>query len=146
MSTTTLAWRQNRGLIIAEDDVDDQLLIRDALEENGVLAGDVLFVDDGQALMDRLKAPDLVPGLILLDLNMPRMDGREALRQIKQDDTLKHIPIVVFTTSSSLQDVKNTYQLGGNTFFTKPTSFDELVRVMSLIKSYWLETALLAKD
>ncbi|WP_052481422.1 response regulator [Gilvimarinus agarilyticus] len=145
MSTTTLAWRQNRGLIIAEDDVDDQLLIRDALEENGVLAGDVVFVNDGQELMDRLKAPDPVPGLILLDLNMPRMDGREALRQIKQDDTLRHIPIVVFTTSSSEQDVNNTYQLGSNTFFTKPTSFDELVRVMSLIKSYWLETALLAK-
>lgn len=131
--------------MIAEDDLDDQLLIRDALEENGVLSGDIMFVEDGQELLEKLQAPELIPGLILLDLNMPRMDGREALRQIKQDERLKHIPIVVFTTSSSEEDIRYTYEFGGNTYFTKPTSFDELVRVMLLIKSYWLETALLAE-
>ena len=132
-----------RRFMIAEDDLDDQLLIRDALEQNGVRGTDITFVDDGQELLNALNGPG-EPDIILLDLNMPRKDGRKALLEIKNNEALKHIPVIVFTTSSEHEDIRLTYQYGGNTFFTKPSRYEELVEVMALIKRYWMETALLA--
>lgn len=133
-----------RHFMIAEDDPDDQMLIEDALVENGVAKETIHFVDDGESLLNALNNTNNVPDIILLDLNMPRVDGRQALKKIKSDNKLKHIPIVIFTTSSSLEDVKSSYQDGCNTFFTKPSSFNDLVESMGIIKTYWAERAILA--
>ena len=131
--------------LLADDDSDDRMLARDALAESR-LANDLRFVQDGEELMDYLyrrnkysneEAPR--PGLILLDLNMPRKDGREALREIKSDPNLRHIPIVVLTTSKAEEDIYRTYDLGVNSFITKPVTFDGLVSVMRGLGRYWFE-------
>jgi CheY-like chemotaxis protein len=133
-------------ILLADDDSDDRVLARDALAESRV-ANDLRLVEDGEELMDYLNrrgrfsdpanAPR--PGLILLDLNMPRKDGREALREIKSDPSLRHIPIVVLTTSKAEEDIYRTYDLGVNSFITKPVSFDGLVSVMRALGRYWFE-------
>jgi len=132
-------------ILLADDDSDDRMLARDALAESR-LANDLRFVQDGEELMDYLyrrnkysneEAPR--PGLILLDLNMPRKDGREALREIKSDPNLRHIPIVVLTTSKAEEDIYRTYDLGVNSFITKPVTFDGLVSVMRGLGRYWFE-------
>jgi len=135
-------------ILIADDDEDDRLMAKEALEE-ALLANDLHFVKDGEELMDYLhrrgkysggdNAP--CPDLILLDLNMPRKDGREALREIKEDTYLRHIPIIVLTTSKAEEDIYRTYDLGVNSFITKPVTFEELVDIMMTIKKYWVSTA-----
>lgn len=130
-------------ILMADDDPDDRMLAKDALSENR-LANDLHFVEDGEELLDYLyqrgeyneeNAPK--PGLILLDLNMPRMDGREALRHIKSDAELKRIPVVVLTTSKAEQDIIRSYDLGVNSFISKPVTFEELVDVTRRIGDYW---------
>jgi CheY-like chemotaxis protein len=133
-------------ILLADDDADDRMLARDALRESR-LANDLRHVENGEELMDYLhrrgdyadpeKSP--TPGLILLDLNMPRKDGREALREIKSDAKLRHIPVVVLTTSKAEEDIYRTYDLGVNSFITKPVTFDGLVKVMRALGSYWFE-------
>ena len=133
-------------ILIADDDLDDCEMIKEALHESRLL-NDLHFVGDGEELMnylyhkdkfqDRLKFPP--PGLILLDLNMPKKDGREALREIKGSSHLRHIPIIVFTTSQAEEDVLRTYDLGVNSFITKPVKFDDLVRIMRELGHYWFE-------
>ncbi len=132
-------------ILMADDDDDDVLLTEKALGESRLL-NTMKRVRDGEELLDYLhrrgdfneeNAPR--PGVILLDLNMPRKDGREALREIKSDDTLKNIPVVVFTTSKAEEDVFKTYQLGVNSFITKPVTFDNLTRVMRTLGNYWFE-------
>jgi CheY-like chemotaxis protein len=133
-------------ILIADDDADDRMLAKDALAENR-LANDLHFVEDGEQLMDFLyrrgayadaaKSPR--PGLILLDLNMPKMDGREALKEIKADATLRCIPVVVLTTSKAEADIYRTYDLGVNSFITKPVTFDGLVAIMKTLGRYWFE-------
>ena len=133
-------------ILIADDDPDDRMLARDALEESR-LANDLHFVEDGSDLLDYLKrrgkwadpADSPRPGLILLDLNMPRLDGREALRAMKDDKELRGIPVVVLTTSKAEEDIYRTYDLGVNSFVTKPVTFDGLVEVMRVIGRYWFE-------
>ena len=133
-------------ILLADDDADDRLLTRDALAESR-LANDLRFVEDGEELMQYLRRggpyanPETSPrpGLILLDLNMPRKDGREALREIKSDPSLRHIPIVVLTTSKAEEDIYRTYDLGVNSFITKPVTFDGLVNVMRGLGRYWFE-------
>jgi CheY-like chemotaxis protein len=133
-------------ILIAEDDEDDRLLTEDALRE-GHLANDLRFVGDGEELMDylrrhgRFEDPERSPwpGLILLDLNMPRKDGREALSEIKADPHLRQIPIVVLTTSQDEQDIFRTYDSGACSFIIKPVSFDGLVAVMKTLRKYWFE-------
>ena len=133
-------------ILLADDDADDRMLTRDALAESR-LANDLRFVEDGEQLMaylyrqGRFVSPESSPrpGLILLDLNMPRKDGREALREIKGDPTLRSIPIVVLTTSKAEEDIYRTYDLGVNSFITKPVTFDGLVNVMRTLGSYWFE-------
>jgi len=132
-------------ILLADDDSDDRMLARDALAESR-LANDLRFVQDGEELMDYLyrrnkyaKDDAPRPGLILLDLNMPRKDGREALREIKSDPNLRHIPIVVLTTSKAEEDIYRTYDLGVNSFITKPVTFDGLVSVMRGLGRYWFE-------
>ncbi len=138
---------QPMTILMAEDDPDDRVLTREAMESAHV-ANDLRFVNDGQYLMDYLRregdyagpgvdAP--MPGIILLDLNMPRMDGREALAEIKADPELKKIPVVVLTTSKAEEDIVKTYDLGVNSFITKPVTFTGLVEVMQTWSRYWFE-------
>ncbi|NOT49553.1 MAG: response regulator [Acidobacteria bacterium] len=128
---------------MADDDADDRVLTKEALEESRVL-NDLHFVVDGEDLMDFLKrrgkyedAPR--PGLILLDLNMPKKDGREALKEIKADPDLRRIPVVVMTTSKAEEDIYRSYDLGASSFITKPVTFDRLVELMKTMGQYWVE-------
>ena len=134
-------------LLLADDDSDDRLLVKDAMTESG-WSPDLRWVTDGVELLDYLfhrgkfataeSAP--TPGLILLDLNMPRKDGREALREIKADPTLRRIPVVVLTTSNADTDIAKTYDLGANSFISKPMAFDSLVAVIRSLSQYWFQT------
>lgn len=134
-------------ILMADDDPDDRLLTRDAAAESQ-LTGDIRFVENGEELMDYLRhrgkftsATDAPrPGLILLDLNMPRKDGREALREIKADPELRRIPVVVLTTSRADTDVGAIYALGANSFISKPFQFDALMKVMKMLAQYWFQT------
>ncbi|MGE5098953.1 MAG: response regulator [Deltaproteobacteria bacterium] len=134
-------------ILICDDDEDDRMLTQQALEDAHI-SNDLRFVEDGEQLLDYLHqrgeyagetgaAPR--PGLILLDLNMPKMDGREALQVIKGDPTLVDIPIVILTTSGLDADVIRSYQLGVNSFITKPVTFSGLVEAMNVLGRYWLE-------
>src|SRR3954454_23207730 len=130
---------------MADDDADDRLLAKDALAECN-LANELLFVENGEDLLDFLHrrgkftgvtAPR--PGLILLDMNMPRKDGREALREIKLDPELRRIPVIVLTTSKADTDISKIYELGANSFISKPVAFDSLVNVMKILGNYWFD-------
>jgi CheY-like chemotaxis protein len=133
-------------IIMADDDPDDRELAREAFEECR-LANDVQFVEDGEELMDYLcrrgKYVELsetpLPALILLDLNMPRKDGREALKEIKSHPDLKRIPIVVLTTSKAEEDILRSYNLGVNSYVTKPVTFESLVETIKVLGKYWFE-------
>ena len=133
-------------ILIADDDPEDRMLARDALNESK-LANAVQFVEDGQELLDYLRrqgrfadpALSPTPGIILVDLNMPRMDGRTAIQALKADPALCHIPIIVLTTSSAEEDIFRSYALGVSSYITKPVSFDALVRVMRSFGQYWFE-------
>ncbi|MFD2999515.1 response regulator [Pontibacter toksunensis] len=139
-------------ILIADDDAEDRMLVRDALEESR-LKNNIHFVENGEELMDYLhhrgrfsdKSKYPTPGLILLDLNMPKKDGREALKEIKEDDTLKLIPVVVLTTSKAEEDILRTYNLGVSSFITKPVTFASLVDVMKTLSKYWFEIVELPK-
>ena len=133
-------------LLLADDDPDDRLLVKDALEETRWTA-DLRSVEDGVELMDYLRhrgryadpseAPP--PGLILLDLKMPRKSGHQALEEIKEDPNLRQIPVVILTTSRQEQDISRSYRLGVNSFITKPSSFGALVETMKVLERYWFE-------
>lgn len=133
-------------ILMADDDPDDRLLTKDALEESRVL-NELHFVEDGEELLEYLKregkyadpAVSPRPGLILLDLNMPRKDGRQALTEIKADPDLRRIPIVVMTTSSAEEDIFRSYDTGANSFVTKPVTFEQLVSLMRTLGRYWIE-------
>jgi len=133
-------------ILMADDDADDRQMTREAFQQARV-ANDLRFVENGAELMDYLhhrnkfRDPALSPppGLLLLDLNMPLKDGREALREIKADPRLKGIRIVVMTTSAAEEDVCRSYQLGAESFITKPVSFAGLVDVIQAMGRYWLE-------
>ena len=140
-------------ILLADDDEEDRMLAGDALEASRV-RNELRCVGDGEELLDYLyqrgqyadseSAP--APGLILLDLNMPKKDGREALKEIKADPDLRRIPVVVLTTSKAEEDIYRTYDLGANSFITKPVSFDGLVNVMRDIGRYWIEIVELPPD
>lgn len=133
-------------ILMADDDEEDRMLTLKAFELNRV--GNTLrFVEDGEDLLDYLyqrgkyeggeAAPR--PGLILLDLNMPRLDGREALAVIKRDPALRRIPVVVMTTSEADQDIARSYDLGANSYVTKPVTFESLAQVIKALDQYWFE-------
>ena len=133
-------------ILLADDDPDDRMLAIDALRESS-LANDIDCVEDGEELMDYLyrrgKFQEYcgmpMPGLILLDLNMPKKDGREALEEIKADQDLRRIPIVVLTTSKAEEDIFRTYDQGVSSFIIKPASFESLVETMVTLAKYWFE-------
>ena len=133
-------------ILIADDDEDDAQMTIDALRENR-LGNDVRVTYDGEQLMDYLhrrgsyaepgSAP--LPGLILLDLNMPKKDGREALAEIKSDAKLRKIPVIVLTTSKAEEDIFRSYDLGVNSFITKPVTFADFTGAMKVMAQYWFE-------
>ena len=138
---------QKLFILIAEDDADDRFLLQTAFEENG-FTDTLEFVENGIELIEYLsgimhkKTLDIhYPGLILLDLNMPKKDGREVLKEIKQHPVLKKIPVIIFTTTKNEHEIRRCYELGANTYIVKPVSFDALVRVIQEIRSYWFNTA-----
>lgn len=131
--------------IIAEDDEDDRLLIEEAFEESAI-TNPFHFVGDGIELLDHLekeiaasKPENQRPCIILLDLNMPRMDGREALKKLKSDERFKRIPVVILTTSKAEEDIIRSYNTGVNSFITKPVTFEGLASVIRELGKYWLQ-------
>jgi two-component system response regulator len=132
-------------ILIADDDPDDQFLIEEAWAENKIV-NPLHFVADGLELLDYLKqrgeyaAPARAPrpGFILLDLNMPKMDGREVLQQLKNDKELCSIPVIVLTTSRAEKDILCSYATGACSYISKPVTFDKLVEVVSNLHKYWL--------
>jgi two-component system response regulator len=133
-------------ILMADDDADDREMTREAFEESH-LSNDLRFVEDGAELLDYLHrrgkyqdpARSPRPGLILLDLNMPKVDGRDALREIKKDPHLKTIRVVVLTTSKAEEDILRTYNLSAASYITKPVTFDALLEVVRTLGKYWLE-------
>jgi CheY-like chemotaxis protein len=133
-------------ILMADDDADDCLLVRDALRESGQ-PHELRVVRDGQELMDYLRglggyetAPRLPwPDIILLDLKMPKKDGREALQELKSDPRLRSIPVVVLTTSADREDVRFSYRMGVNSYVTKPVTYRGLVELMVALAKYWFD-------
>jgi CheY-like chemotaxis protein len=132
-------------ILMADDDDDDFLLTQKALKESKLL-NELHRVKDGEELLQYLRFQGEYkghehcrPGVILLDLNMPKMDGREALKELKTDPNLKDIPVVVFTTSKAEEDIVRSYHLGVNSFITKPVKFENLIQVMQALGNYWFQ-------
>lgn len=133
-------------ILMADDDADDRLMTKEAFEESR-LVNDLRFVEDGVELLDYLKrrgkyedpASSPRPGLILLDLNMPKKDGREALQEIKSDPALKSIRVVILTTSKAEEDIYRTYDLSASSYITKPVTFAAMAEVVKVLGKYWLE-------
>jgi CheY-like chemotaxis protein len=133
---------KNRHIIlIVDDDTDDREIIRDAFMSNNVDNREYVFIENGDRLLEYLQNSDAttLPSLIMLDLNMPGKDGREALKDIKTEEQFKPIPIVVFTTSSSQRDRDTSYLLGANCFVTKPDTFNKLIELTDSISKLWLQ-------
>jgi CheY-like chemotaxis protein len=137
-------------ILLADDDEDDRLLVKEAFEENHLI-NELATVEDGEELMDFLhkrgKFADstIMPGLILLDLNMPRKSGLEALREIKSDEKLRRLPVVILTTSKAEEDIIRSYDLGVNSFIVKPVSFEALVELIKELDKYWFQIVELPK-
>jgi CheY-like chemotaxis protein len=133
-------------ILYADDDPEDRMLVQDAWNESRLM-NDLHFVEDGEELMDYLYRRDKfahlagqpLPGLVLLDLNMPRKDGREALKEIKSDPGLRMIPVVVLTTSKAEEDILRAYDLGVSSFIVKPVTFQSLVDVTLALRKWWFE-------
>jgi CheY-like chemotaxis protein len=131
---------------LAEDEIEDQILIRHAIGESDLL-NNLYIVHDGEELLDYLyhrreyselaKAPR--PDLIVLDLYLPKLDGIEAIQAIKADSNLRRIPIVVFSSSNSEQDIRRCYELGASSYFTKPMTFESLVEAVNTVGKYWFD-------
>lgn len=145
--------QQSIVILMADDDPDDREMAREALEESR-LGNPLRLVEDGEELMDYLHrrgrfAPPAVapkPGLILLDLNMPKKDGREALDEIKADPELRHIPVVVLTTSKTEEDIFRSYDSGVNSYISKPVTFEGLVQVVRSLGQYWFQLVALPRE
>jgi CheY-like chemotaxis protein len=140
-------------ILYADDDAEDRMLVKDAWAENR-LANELHFVEDGEELMDYLRrrgqythlSGEPLPGMILLDLNMPRKDGREALQEIKADPRLRSIPVVILTTSKAEEDILRAYDLGVNSFILKPVTFQSLVDLTLTLSKYWFEVVELPSE
>jgi CheY-like chemotaxis protein len=137
-------------ILLADDDPDDRLLVHEAFAEN-LLANSLEMVVDGEELMDYLhrrgkfSEVSITPGLILLDLNMPRKSGLEALKEIKADPKLRRLPVVILTTSKAEEDIVRSYDLGVNSFIVKPVTFEALVELIKSIDKYWFQIVELPK-
>jgi two-component system response regulator len=134
-------------ILIAEDDADDRFLLKAAFKQNAA-NDNLVFVENGVELFDYLrnclKSENIfLPRFVLLDLNMPKKDGREVIKEIKSIPVLRNIPVVVFSTANSYLEMQRCYDLGANSYITKPNSFEQLVRTVAALRFYWLHTNLL---
>lgn len=127
-------------ILIAEDDVDDRMLLQTAFDE-GNIDVKIEFVGNGSELLEFLDSKTNYPRIILLDLNMPKKDGRETLREIKQHPVYKRIPVIVFTTTKNENEIARCYELGANTYVVKPDSFESLRKIAANLAEYWFNTA-----
>ena len=134
-------------ILIAEDDADDRFLLQAAFEENG-FSDKLKFVENGVEVIEYLRSLESsdkkYPRFILLDLNMPKKDGREVLRELKQHPELKKIPVVIFSTTNNEQEMRRCYELGANSYITKPNSFESLLKTVAALRSYWIHTTSVA--
>jgi CheY-like chemotaxis protein len=134
-------------ILIAEDDADDRFLLQSAFEENG-FTDKIQFVENGVDMISCLQVLEQagsgvsLPRFILLDLNMPKKDGREVLKEIKQNPFLKKIPVIVFSTTNNELEMRRCYELGANSYITKPNSFDSLIKTVAALRSYWINTVI----
>jgi CheY-like chemotaxis protein len=143
-----IAPKSHLTILLADDDEEDQLFTREALQESG-WPHSLYCVNDGEALLNYLGQPDIdalnvagsLPDIILLDLNMPRMGGRETLQYLKNHPQFKVIPVVVLTTSTADQDILESYTIGANTYITKPVTFEGLVTAFKTMGNYWFTIA-----
>jgi len=132
-------------ILIAEDDADDRFLLQAAFEENG-FTDRLQFVENGVEVIEYLNSlkgqgnEAKYPRFILLDLNMPKKDGREVLKELKQHTDLKKIPVVIFSTTNNEQEMRRCYELGANSYITKPNSFESLLKTVAALRSYWMHT------
>lgn len=136
-------------ILIAEDDADDRFLLKAAFEENG-FTDKLHFVENGVEVLDYLNnisrnnigqdGEMKMPRFILLDLNMPKKDGREVLKELKQNVILKNIPVIIFSTTNNEQEMRRCYELGANSYITKPNSFENLIKTVAAFRSYWIHT------
>ena len=131
------------SILMAEDDIEDQMLIREALVESDI-SHNLIIVNDGEELVDYLNqrgeySNACLPSIVLLDLNMPRKNGHEALEEIKANPSLRRIPIIVLTTSDSEEDIKSTYDMGISSYICKPVTFKKLVDLVNTLGHYWFE-------
>ena len=136
--------RKTKLILIAEDDADDRLMINEAFMENNMPAG-IVFFENGAELLDYLYSYDenserTLPDLILLDLNMPKMDGKTVLSKLKLHKLYKEIPVIILTTSRSKEEETSVLGMGASGFYTKPSSFTELVNITASIASRWIST------
>ena len=138
---------QESFILIAEDDADDRFLLQTAFKENG-FQDQLKFVDNGVEVLDFLynikhseEHPQLLPKFIMLDLNMPKKDGREVLKELKQNPVLKRIPVIIFSTTNNEQEMTKCYELGANSYITKPNSFEQLMSIVSNLREYWFNTS-----
>lgn len=137
--------KRKRTIVMADDDADDRALLRDAFREAQV-ENRLEFVADGRELVDflrmcaqrRERGSDALPAFVLLDLNMPHMDGIDALLEIRSDPQLRHVPILIFSTSTNAQDVLGCYSAGANSYLVKPSSFAEFISLARQLADYWL--------
>ena len=144
---------KSQSILMVEDSEDDYEATVRAFKKAS-LHNPIVWCRSGRDALDLLKQEGThknagngpQPGLILLDLNMPGLDGRKTLQLIKQDGTLKRIPVIILTTSSDERDIQDCYQMGANTYVQKPVSFDGLIEAIKRLKAYWFEIALLPKD
>lgn len=131
-------------ILIADDDLDDQLLVKTAFKKNNIDIP-LTFVDNGEELISFFSDnPSInLPSFILLDLNMPKKNGKDCIIELKQSARLKNIPIVIFSTSSQIEDIEHTYDLGASSYIHKPTDFDDLKKIVNTLGDYWFKTVLL---
>ena len=130
-------------ILMADDDADDRFLVQAAFEDNKIQQK-LLFFEDGEQLLEHLQDESIqgITRFILLDLNMPKRDGRDVLRTLKADKQLSTIPIIVFSTSKAPDDINSSYKLGANSYVVKPSSYEHLKEVIQKISDFWLNTAL----
>jgi len=131
----------NPLILVAEDDPDDALMLKDAFIENNYSSP--TFLSNGKLLMDYIKlmlVNNQIPGLVMLDLNMPVQDGKSVIIELRANPKTQHIPVVVLSTTKNKEDIQSIYNLGANAFFTKPSSFVDLVKITESITNKWLNT------
>lgn len=132
--------KTNYNILVVDDDTDDQFLIKKAFEQDSGRYT-IQLASDGTDVLENIESPSFLPDLILLDLNMPIINGFEVLYHLKQSSFYRHVPIVILTTSSNEDDIDKAYRLGANTFLTKPNNQSELIGLAEQIRLYWFELA-----